>query len=164
MSEDSSTLLHQDSMKAVALTVRDGGEEKADTGAGEEEPLPEGWEKHQSKSNPGMFYFFNSLSGETVWTRPTAKKKSPQSPPASPLASPDDPAEDAAPDALHLQDIPIAPPKGVVGIIPSPKRRVSASSSWSSVSENATGSCSLMTILPRAESSISRSISRTRLA
>ena len=141
MSEQSE-LLREDSMSAIALTVvggSKGGEEdegaeaggepkepeKAGAGEGDaeeeedgDEPLPEGWEKHESKSNPGMHYFFNVASGETVWTRPKATK-APKSPTMAPSNEPSD---------LHLEDIPIPPPKGAVGIIPSPKRKQSLAS------------------------------------
>jgi NIMA-interacting peptidyl-prolyl cis-trans isomerase 1 len=34
--------------------------------------LPEGWVQKSSKSHPGKPYYFNSATGETSWTMPTA--------------------------------------------------------------------------------------------
>ena len=134
--EESAILHHQDSLKAVALTVLSEGEETAASekeggGAskGDDEALPDGWEKHESKSNPGMFYYFKTDTGEMLWERPAANNEAGHSPPSSPPMSPN--ADAAAPGPLHLQDIPIPPPRGAIGIVPSPKRRASAASSWS---------------------------------
>jgi len=42
-----------------------------------DKPLPEGWEKHISKtSNPGKDYYFNATTGETVWEHPLAVAES----------------------------------------------------------------------------------------
>ena len=42
-----------------------------------DKPLPEGWEKHISKtSNPGKEYYFNATTGETVWEHPLAVAES----------------------------------------------------------------------------------------
>ena len=42
-----------------------------------------GWEKHESKSKPGLFYYFNEDTGETRWTPPpdTKKDNTPNTPP-----------------------------------------------------------------------------------
>ena len=34
-----------------------------------EEPLPPGWSAHQSRSNPGLLYYFNCRTGATTWNR-----------------------------------------------------------------------------------------------
>ena len=34
-----------------------------------EGPLPAGWSAHQSRSNPGHFYYFNCRTGATTWNR-----------------------------------------------------------------------------------------------
>lgn len=39
--------------------------------------LPEGWVERQSNSRPGRSYFYNTVTGESVWERPTAPAKKP---------------------------------------------------------------------------------------
>ena len=34
-----------------------------------EGPLPPGWSAHQSRSNPGLSYYFNCRTGATTWNR-----------------------------------------------------------------------------------------------
>jgi len=34
-----------------------------------EGPLPSGWSAHQSRSNPGLLYYFNRRTGATTWNR-----------------------------------------------------------------------------------------------
>jgi len=51
--------------------------EESKTESGEDKPLPEGWEKHVSKtSNPGQAYYFNSSTGETRWEYPGSNSES----------------------------------------------------------------------------------------
>mmetsp|Transcript_14202 Transcript_14202/g.25085 ORF Transcript_14202/g.25085 Transcript_14202/m.25085 type:complete len:478 (-) Transcript_14202:84-1517(-) len=47
---------------------------KAVTTTGEEEPLPEGWEKHWSSEHSEWFYW-NKLSKETSWVKPTEENE-----------------------------------------------------------------------------------------
>ena len=37
--------------------------------------LPEGWVTKESKSRPNVFFYFNSVTGETQWEKPTAPAK-----------------------------------------------------------------------------------------
>ncbi|OAO14290.1 peptidyl-prolyl cis-trans isomerase pin1-like protein [Blastocystis sp. ATCC 50177/Nand II] len=37
--------------------------------------LPSGWEKHESKTYPGAFYYFNTITGENTWTEPYEEPK-----------------------------------------------------------------------------------------
>jgi hypothetical protein len=51
--------------------------EESKTESDEDKPLPEGWEKHVSKtSNPGQAYYFNSSTGETRWEHPGSSSES----------------------------------------------------------------------------------------
>lgn len=34
-------------------------------------PLPEGWVSKESKSRPGVTYYFNTTNRETTWSKPT---------------------------------------------------------------------------------------------
>ena len=43
--------------------------EKTSPGSHLEAALPPGWSAHQSKSNPGHFYYFNCRTGATTWNR-----------------------------------------------------------------------------------------------
>ena len=124
-------------MKAVALTVfeeddgerkdeaKDQGKKQAESGSDAEsglktgtESLPPSWEKHESKSNPGLFYYFNSETGETVWTAPKVQTENEKN---KIEVSPVPTEEKEVSSNIHLEDIPIAPPAGATGIIPSPR-------------------------------------------
>ncbi|KAL6073681.1 peptidyl-prolyl cis-trans isomerase Pin1 [Balamuthia mandrillaris] len=48
---------------------------------GEEEALPEGWAKKESRSHPGKFYYYHAKTGESLWERPTASSSSASSAP-----------------------------------------------------------------------------------
>ena len=142
-SGSSTSLLHQDSMKAVALTVFDEDTSEAKEVAGsatnsdsnsesnsesnldsdsktDVESLPQGWEKHESKSNPGLFYYFNSETGETIWKPPQAQSE--ENKQSSTILTKSG-EEKEMPSNIHLEDIPIAPPAGAKGIVPPPKQK-----------------------------------------
>ena len=37
--------------------------------------LPPGWSEHQSRSHPGLLYFYNRLTGNSTWARPGLESK-----------------------------------------------------------------------------------------
>ncbi len=38
-------------------------------------PLPDGWEKRESSSKPGKYFYFNPKTKESLWEKPSGAKK-----------------------------------------------------------------------------------------
>ena len=45
--------------------------ERMSTNDDDDDVLPKGWSRHESKSRPGVFYYMNKYTGTSVWKRPT---------------------------------------------------------------------------------------------
>lgn len=64
------------SARAATKTADTGADRgKAENGVSHKsskaEKLPSGWVRKESESHPGKYYFINTKSGESSWTRPT---------------------------------------------------------------------------------------------